>query len=328
MSYLQAFLISLVVTVLLGRALIPLLRRLKAGQSIKRDGPVWHMSKEGTPTMGGIMFIAGMLVAVTVTCIPFFRDGNYSALAMLAMSLIYGAIGFFDDYMKVRHHHNEGLKAGQKFILQLAVAVAFVLLLRYLGFLSPNLYIPFVGATIPLPEAVYVIFAAFVIVGTVNSVNLTDGVDGLVTGVTLPVAVCFFALAALWKMESQAIFAAALTAGLLGFLIFNFHPAKVFMGDTGSLFLGGAVSALAFALDMPLVLIPLGLVYICETLSDILQVGYFKLTHGKRIFKMAPIHHHFEKCGWSEIKVFAVFSGVSLALAVITFFCVRSRYGL
>ena len=278
--------------------------------------------------MGGIMFIAGMLVAVTVTCIPFFRGGNYSALAMLAMSLIYGAIGFFDDYMKVRHHHNEGLKAGQKFILQLAVAVAFVLLLRYLGFLSPNLYIPFVGATIPLPEAVYVIFAAFVIVGTVNSVNLTDGVDGLVTGVTLPVAVCFFALAALWKMESQAIFAAALTAGLLGFLIFNFHPAKVFMGDTGSLFLGGAVSALAFALDMPLVLIPLGLVYICETLSDILQVGYFKLTHGKRIFKMAPIHHHFEKCGWSEIKVFAVFSGVSLALAVITFFCVRSRYGL
>ena len=328
MRYLQAFLISLVLTALLGRVLIPVLRRLKAGQSIKRDGPVWHMSKEGTPTMGGIMFIAGMLVAVTVTCIPFFRGGNYSALAMLAMSLIYGAIGFFDDYMKVRHHHNEGLKAGQKFILQLAVAVAFVLLLRYLGFLSPNLYIPFVGATIPLPEAVYVIFAAFVIVGTVNSVNLTDGVDGLVTGVTLPVAVCFFALAALWKMESQAIFAAALTAGLLGFLIFNFHPAKVFMGDTGSLFLGGAVSALAFALDMPLVLIPLGLVYICETLSDILQVGYFKLTHGKRIFKMAPIHHHFEKCGWSEIMVFAVFSGVSLALAVITFFCVRSRYGL
>ena len=328
MRYLQAFLISLVLTALLGRVLIPALRRLKAGQSIKRDGPVWHMSKEGTPTMGGIMFIAGMLVAVLVTCIPFFRGGNFSALAMLAMSLIYGAIGFFDDYMKVRRHHNEGLKAGQKFILQLAVAVAFVLLLRYLGFLSPNLYVPFVGATIPLPEAVYVIFAAFVIVGTVNSVNLTDGVDGLVTGVTLPVAVCFFALAALWKMESQAVFAAALTAGLLGFLIFNFHPAKVFMGDTGSLFLGGAVSALAFALDMPLVLIPLGLVYICETLSDILQVGYFKLTHGKRIFKMAPIHHHFEKCGWSEIKVFAVFSGVSLVLAVVTFFCVRSRYGL
>ena len=328
MRYLQAFLVSLVATVLLGRVLIPALRRLKAGQSIKRDGPVWHMSKEGTPTMGGLMFIAGILLAVLVTCIPFFRSGNWSALAMLAISLVYGAIGLFDDYMKVRHHHNEGLKAGQKFILQLAAAAAFVLLLRYLGFLSPNLYVPFAGVTIPLPEAVYVIFAAFVIVGTVNSVNLTDGVDGLVTGVTLPVALCFFALAALWKMESQAVFAAALTAGLIGFLVFNFHPAKVFMGDTGSLFLGGAVAALAFALDMPLVLIPLGVVYICETLSDILQVLYFKITHGKRIFKMAPIHHHFEKCGWSEIKVFAVFSGVSLVLAVVTFFCVRSRYGL
>jgi phospho-N-acetylmuramoyl-pentapeptide-transferase len=328
MSYLQAFLISLVATVLLGRLLIPVLRRLKAGQSIKRDGPVWHLSKEGTPTMGGIMFILGMILAVGIAAFPQYRSGNWSAPAMLALSLIYGAIGFFDDYMKVKHHHNEGLKAGQKFILQLAVAVAFVLLLRYLGFLSPNLYVPFVGVTVPIPEAVYVIFAAFVIVGTVNSVNLTDGVDGLVTGVTLPVAVCFFALAALWKMESQAIFAAALTAGLIGFLIYNFHPAKVFMGDTGSLFLGGAVSALAFALDMPLVLVPLGLVYICETLSDIIQVLYFKLTHGKRIFKMAPIHHHFEKCGWSEIKVFAVFSGVSLILAVVTFLCVRSRYGL
>ena len=328
MRYLQAFLISLVATVLLGRLLIPVLRRLKAGQSIKRDGPVWHMSKEGTPTMGGIMFIAGMLIALLASGIPLLRAGNWSWAAMMALSLIYGAIGFVDDYMKVRHHHNEGLKGRQKFLLQLAVAVAFILLLRYLGFLSPNLYVPFAGVTIPLPEAVYVIFAAFVIVGAVNGVNLTDGVDGLVTGVTLPTAICFFGLAAAWKMEAQGMFAAALTAGLLGFLVFNFHPAKVFMGDTGSLFLGGAVCALAFALDMPLILIPLGFVYICEALSDILQVGYFKLTHGKRIFKMAPIHHHFEKCGWSEIKVFAVFSGVSLVLAVITFLCVRSRYGL
>ncbi len=328
MRYLQAFLVSLVATVLLGRVLIPALRRLKAGQSIKRDGPVWHMSKEGTPTMGGLMFIAGILLAVLVTCIPFFRSGNWSAMAMLAISLIYGAIGFFDDYMKVRHHHNEGLKAGQKFILQLAAAVAFVLLLRYLGFLSPNLYVPFFGVTLPLPEPVYVIFAAFVILGTVNSVNLTDGVDGLVSGVSLPVLVCLFALAALWGKTSQALFAAAAAAGLVGFLFFNFHPAKVFMGDTGSLFLGGAICALAFSLDMPLVLVPLGIVYICEALSDIIQVLYFKLSHGKRVFKMAPIHHHFEKCGWSEVKVFAVFTGVSLAFALLTFFCVRSRYGL
>ena len=328
MRYLQAFLISLVVTVLAGRLLIPLLRRLKAGQSIKRDGPVWHMSKEGTPTMGGLIFMAGILCAVLVTGVRDFRAGHWNALAILGFSLVQGAIGFFDDYMKVKHHHNEGLRASQKFLLQLAVAVAFILLLRYLGALSPNLYVPFLDVTLPLPEPLYVIFAAFVILGTVNGVNITDGVDGLVTGVSLPVALCLGALAVLWGREPQGLFAAALTAGLLGFLVYNFHPAKVFMGDTGSLFLGGAVCALAFSLDMPLILVPLGLVYICEVLSDILQVAYFKLTHGKRIFKMAPIHHHFEKCGWSEIKVFAVFSGVSLALALLTFFCVRSRYGL
>ncbi|MBR4691483.1 MAG: phospho-N-acetylmuramoyl-pentapeptide-transferase [Oscillospiraceae bacterium] len=328
MRYLQAFLISLVVTVLAGRVCIPLLRRLKAGQSIKRDGPVWHMSKEGTPTMGGIIFIAGILCAVLVTGVRDFREGNWSAPAMLAISLIYGAIGFIDDYMKVKRRHNEGLKGRQKFLLQLAAAVAFILLLRYMGFLSPNLYVPFLGVTLPLPEPVYVVFAAFVMVGTVNSVNLTDGVDGLVSGVSLPVAACLCALAAAWGRDAQGLFAAALAAGLLGFLVFNFHPAKVFMGDTGSLFLGGAICALAFGLDIPLILVPLGVVYICEALSDIIQVLYFKLSHGKRIFKMAPIHHHFEKCGWSEVKIFAVFSGVTLSLALLTFFCVRSRYGL
>ena len=328
MRILLAFLLSLAVTVAMGFVFIPMLRRLKAGQSIKRDGPVWHLSKEGTPTMGGILFITGILCAVLVLGFPEFRGGKYSALSMLAFSLIQGGIGFFDDFMKIRHHANEGLKGTQKFLLQLAVAVAFILLLRYLHFLSPNLYVPFAGVTLPLPEPLYVIFAAFVIVGTVNSVNLTDGVDGLVSGVTLPVALCFCALAAVWHETPQSLFAAALAGGLVGFLFFNFHPAKVFMGDTGSLFLGGAVCALAFAMDMPLILVPLGIVYICEALSDILQVGYFKLTHGKRIFKMAPIHHHFEKCGWSEKKVFAFFSGVSLFFALLTFLGVYSRYGL
>ncbi len=323
-----AFLISLGVTVIMGFVMIPVLRRLKAGQSIKRDGPVWHMSKEGTPTMGGILFIAGIFCAVLIAGIPDLRAGNHSALTMLIFSLIQGAIGFCDDYMKVRHRQNEGLKGYQKFLLQLAVAVAFIVLMRYLGFLSPNLYVPFAGTTLPLPEPLYVVFAAFVIVGTVNAVNLTDGVDGLVSGVSLPVALCFAALAAVWGMTARSIFAAALAAGLVGFLFFNFHPAKVFMGDTGSLFLGGAVCALAFSMDMPLVLVPLGIVYICEALSDIIQVGYFKLSHGKRVFKMAPIHHHFEKCGWSEIKVFCVFSGVSLLFALLTFLGVRGRYGL
>ena len=325
---LAAFVISLAVTLIVGRFLIPFLRRVKAGQSIKRDGPVWHMSKEGTPTMGGLMFIAGMLAAVLIACIREMREGEWSAPAMLLFAMVQGAIGFTDDLEKIRKHGNQGLTGWQKSMLQLAVAVAFVLLLRYIGYLSPNLYIPFFNTVIPLPEPVYVAFCAFVILGTVNAVNLTDGVDGLVSGVSLPVAVCFAVLAITWRMEPQSIFAADLAAGLIGFLVYNRHPAKVFMGDTGSLFLGGAICALAFAMDMPLALVPLGIVYIAEAMSDILQVGYFKLTHGKRIFKMAPIHHHFEKCGWSEWKVFWVFSSVSLAFALLTWLCLRGRYGL
>ena len=323
MRYLQAFLISLVITVLAGKAVIPVLRRLKAGQSIKRNGPVWHMSKEGTPTMGGVMFIVGIFCAMVVTAI---LEKDWSGLAMFAFALIYGLIGFIDDYQKVRHHQNDGLTGWQKLILQLVVALAFLLLMRYIGYLTPNLYVPFFDVYWPLPEPLYMGLMAFAIVGCVNAVNLTDGVDGLVSGVSLPVAACFCALAIVWKEPTQGAFAAALAAGLIGFLVYNFHPAKVFMGDTGSLFLGGAVCALAFSMDMPLALIPLGIVYIIEALSDIIQVGYFKLSHGKRVFKMAPIHHHFEKCGWSEIKVFSVFSGVSLLFAVLTLIGMVSRY--
>ena len=325
---LLAFGISLAVTLTVGLFLIPLLRRLKAGQSIKRDGPVWHLSKEGTPTMGGLMFITGMLAAVLLAALGEMRRGDWSAPAMLGFALIQGAIGFTDDLEKIRKKGNQGLTGWQKSLLQLAVAIVFILLLRYIGYLSPNLYIPFTHRILPLPEPVYVAFSAFVILGTVNAVNLTDGVDGLVSGVTLPVALSLFALAFTWGMEPQAIFAAALAAGLIGFLCYNFHPAKVFMGDTGSLFLGGAVCALAYAMDMPLALVPLGIVYIAEAMSDIIQVAYFKLTHGKRIFKMAPIHHHFEKSGWSEVKVFWVFTGVSALFALLTWLGLRGRYGL
>jgi len=322
-----SFAISFVVTVALGFVLIPMLRSLKAGQSIKRDGPIWHISKEGTPTMGGFMFIIAMLVVTVIFGIRYKDNGGPVLAAMFIFALVYGIIGFIDDFTKVKHKGNQGLTALQKFLLQLVVAVAFVLLLRYLGYLTPNLYVPFVNVTIPLPEVVYLIFAAFVIVGCVNSVNLTDGVDGLVSGVSIPVALFFIAAAWMWGMEVQGIFAASLLGGLAGFLVFNFNPAKVFMGDTGSLFLGGAVCGMAFALDMPLILVPLGIVYIAETLSDIIQVLYFKATHGKRFFKMAPLHHHFEKCGWSEKKVFAVFTTVSLIFAVISMLGVMNRYG-
>ena len=322
----SAALISLAVTLLVGKFLIPMLRALKAGQSIKEIGPTWHQSKQGTPTMGGIMFIVGILAAVVISGWQNMLSGDFTHLYIFLFALVFGIIGFIDDYQKVVHHRNTGLTAPQKFVLQLAAAIAFLCLMRYIGVLTPNLYIPFFQTHIVLPWVVYLIFAAFVIVGTVNAVNITDGVDGLASAVTLPVGAFFTVIAVLWANRSVGIFAAALLGGLLGFLLYNHYPAQVFMGDTGSLFLGGAVAAMAFACDMPLVLILVGFVYICETMSDIIQVGYFKLTHGKRIFKMAPLHHHFEMCGWSEKKVVAVFGFVSLLFCVLAYLGVYQRY--
>ena len=209
-----------------------------------------------------------------------------------------------------------------------AAALVFVLLMREIGFVTSDLYIPFFNVTVYMPEWLYFIFAAFVIVGTVNAVNITDGIDGLSSSVTVPVAVFFAVLGGMWQGFGQlGVFAGALVGGLLGFLCYNHYPAKVFMGDTGSLFLGGAVAALAFAYDMPLILLLVGFVYLCETLSDIIQVTYFKLTHGKRIFKMAPLHHHFEMCGWKETKIVAVFASVSALFCVLAYLGVMDRFG-
>ena len=242
---------------------------------------------------------------------------------------MFGVIGYIDDYQKVKHHQNTGLTAPQKFILQLAAAVAFLCLMRYEGMLSPNLYIPFFNTHIVMNWVVYMIFAAFVIVGTVNAVNITDGLDGLSSSVTLPVALFFAVMGAVWGGFTQlGVFAGAMFGGLLGFLYYNHYPAKVFMGDTGSLFLGGAVAALAFAYDMPLILLLVGFVYLCETLSDIIQVAYFKATHGKRIFKMAPLHHHFEMCGWNEKKIVAVFTVVSALMCLLAYWGVADRFSL
>ena len=242
---------------------------------------------------------------------------------------MFGVIGYIDDYQKVKHHQNTGLTAPQKFILQLAAAVAFLCLMRYEGMLSPNLYIPFFNTHIVMNWVVYMIFAAFVIVGTVNAVNITDGLDGLSSSVTLPVALFFAVMGAVWGGFTQlGVFAGAMFGGLLGFLYYNHYPAKVFMGDTGSLFLGGAIAALAFAYDMPLILLLVGFVYLCETLSDIIQVAYFKATHGKRIFKMAPLHHHFEMCGWNEKKIVAVFTAVSALMCLLAYWGVVDRFSL
>ncbi len=319
MSIFITILAAFAVTALLGLAVIPMLRAMKAGQSIREIGPAWHNTKAGTPTMGGIMFIAAALICVLVGGWAAMKAGTYEHLMVLGFSLVFGAIGFVDDFVKVKLKRNLGLTALQKLVLQLAAAAGYLALLRWNGNLSTDLLIPFVGMRLHLNWIVYLLFAMFVIVGCVNAVNLTDGVDGLASGVTVPVMI-FFAFVA-WSQGNTtlALFPAAILGGLLGFLCYNFHPAKVFMGDTGSLFLGGAVCGMAFALDMPLYLILVGIVYIIEAVSVILQVGYFKLTHGKRIFRMTPIHHHFEMGGWSEVKIFCVFTGVTAVMCVIAF---------
>ena len=326
MEMIVACVLSFAVTALLGwKVILPALRRLKAGQEIREVGPKWHATKAGTPTMGGLMFIAGTAVAILAAGWQGMMAGDLSHIYVFLFALIFGIIGFLDDYEKVKHHQNLGLTALQKFLLQLAAAILFLMLMRYEGRLSPDLYVPFLNVSIHLSWPLYMAFAAFVVVGTVNAVNLTDGLDGLATSVTIPVALFFVSAATWWGYTQMGVFAAALLGGLLAFLLFNAHPAKVFMGDTGSLFLGGAVAGMAFAFDLPLVLIFVGIIYIVETLSDIIQVTYFKLTHGKRIFKMAPIHHHFEMCGWSEIKIVTVFTAVSILFCALALFGVMNR---
>ena len=244
MKIIIACILSFAVSAITGKFLVPKLRALKAGQSIREDGPTWHAGKAGTPTMGGLMFILGIFVAIFICGFPGMLRGDCKHLYIFAFALIFGVIGFLDDYEKVKHKQNLGLTAIQKFLLQLAAAIAFLTLMRFEGMLTPNLYVPFWGTHLILSWPVYMIFAAFVIVGTVNAVNITDGIDGLAGSVTVPVGLFFSMLAFWWQgYEQLGVYAAALVGGLLGFLIYNFHPAKVFMGDTGSLFLGGTVAA-------------------------------------------------------------------------------------
>ena len=300
-----------------GLLLLPVLRALKAGQSIREVGPTWHNYKAGTPMMGGLMFIFAAIVCLVVNV---FTMQSYTALFTLGLALCFGLIGFLDDFTKLKYKRNLGLTSAQKAMLQAAVSALYLYLLYKQAALSCEVYIPFVGVSFPVHPLVYIFFAMFVMVGTVNAVNITDGVDGLCGTVTIPVMVFFIAAAVAKNMLDLALVPAALLGGLIAYLFYNWHPAKVFMGDTGSLFLGGIVCGLAFALDMPLILVLVGFVYFMETLSVILQVGYFKLTHGKRIFKMAPIHHHFEMSGWKEEKIVLVFAGVTAVLCLLAWF--------
>lgn len=304
----------------LGKVLIPFLRKLKYGQTILGDVE-WHKVKQGTPVMGGIMFIISSVVT-TVLCVLLYyitsKEGDFpieSSLATikvfagLIMAFLYGSIGFIDDYIKVVKKRNLGLTAIQKLVLQFAIAIAYLVTLAMAGD-DTSTIIPFVGS-VNLGVAYYVI-AAVVIVGIVNATNLTDGIDGLCSSVTFFVCIFMMMICSILGVLSMSIMAAAMAGGCIGFLLWNFHPAKVFMGDTGSLYLGGMICALAFGVDLPILLIPMGIIYIAEMFSVILQVSYFKITKGKRLFKMSPIHHHFEKSGWSEVKIGMVFSFVTV----------------
>ena len=315
---------SAVFTGVIGYFLLPVLRALKAGQSIREIGPTWHNNKAGTPMMGGLMFIISAVLCLLLS-LPFVEEKT--AFYVLGLGLCFGLVGFLDDFFKLKFKRNLGLTAIQKAMLQMAVSALYLYLLYLEGSMTSNLYIPFVNKAVSIHPMAYIFFAMFVIVGCVNAVNLTDGIDGLCGSVTIPVMAFFTVAAVAMKKWDLALLPAAMVGGLIAYLFYNWHPAKVFMGDTGSLFLGGIVCGMAFALDMPLVLILVGFVYIVETLSVILQVGYFKLTHGKRIFKMAPIHHHFEMCGWKEVKIVLIFTAVTAAFCVVAWFGVAGHIG-
>ncbi|MGD9473513.1 MAG: phospho-N-acetylmuramoyl-pentapeptide-transferase [Eubacteriaceae bacterium] len=316
-SGLLCLLLSFFLVYLLTPRFIPMLKRLKFGQAIREEGPQSHLAKSGTPTMGGIVIIAGLVISVLVFSL---LTGMVEALPV-AMVLYFGAIGFVDDYIKVVKKHNLGLRAWQKLLLQFVGALAFSLY----AYLSPEIgslmLIPFSGAIVDMGIAM-IPFTFFAIVAVVNAVNLTDGLDGLASGVTLIVAIFFFVIAALIGKIGMTIFIGSLMGALMGFLRYNSNPADIFMGDTGSMALGGAVIGMAIVLQMQWFVLIAGALFVIEALSVVIQVGYFKMTKGKRFFKMAPIHHHFELKGWSETRVVTVFwmvSGLFVTIAFLAF---------
>jgi len=325
LMYIVALLATFGITVLISRKLIPILKSRKMGQTILEIGPRWHKNKEGTPTMGGLAFIAAAVITGTAASVYLaFVDGIRSTLPFmftLAFGVIGGLIGCVDDTAKLRRKQNEGLTAPQKFLLQLIAAALYLLGMTLVCGIDTTLYIPFFAAEIDFGFFYYII-AILLLTGVDNAVNLTDGLDGLCSSVTLIVGLFFTAagyMNGLAEPDGDVILLGAVLIGACaGFLVYNFYPARVFMGDTGSLFLGALVVGGSFMIDNPLLVVVFGLVYIIETASVILQVGYFKLTHGKRLFKMAPIHHHFEKCGWSEIKIGIAASALTAVMAVVS----------
>ena len=313
-----ATLAAFTVTALLAKRFIPLLMSKKLGQPIKEIGPRWHKSKEGTPVMGGLFFIVGGAVAL---CVSFFiceKDQLVRIWITYLAAVLFGAIGMVDDLTKLLKHSNDGLKIHQKLLLQTLVAGIYLFAMAKLGYIYTSVYIPFLHTEIELGWAFFPLAIIFV-VGTDNAVNFTDGVDGLASGVTAVVCAFFAAAAIRESIPSAALISCAVFGGCVGFLVYNANPARIFMGDTGSLFLGGITVGLSFLIGSPLVIVICGIVYYVELITVALQIASFKL-FGKRIFPMTPIHHSFEMAGWSEKKIDFVFCSVTLALSLVAYF--------
>ncbi len=321
------YLISIIsvffLTAALTRYIIPKLKSMKVGQKILDIGPRWHKGKENTPTMGGIVFLFTVTIVCAILCIVAYFEYSIAYLQPLIFTLLFaianGAIGIVDDLTKLKKKQNEGLKPMQKVVLQVVFAAAYIALMRIYDLLDTRLYIPYFNIDVELGFAYY-FFAILVCLATVNCVNITDGIDGLASSVTMIVG-AFFAVAAFrYDAISTVILSGAISGVTLGFLVYNFYPAKIFMGDTGSLFLGGLVCGAAFMIDNPLIIVLVGFIYALEGLSDVLQWASYKFRNKKRIFKMAPIHHHFEQCGWSELKIVSVASIITLILCIVAYF--------
>ena len=316
----KILLITFAISVICGIITIPILKKLKIGQIERDDGPASHLKKQGTPTMGGIIMIVAIIIATVGACIFFSVTNNQELIKrlipLLIITIAFGMIGFIDDFKKLVLKNTDGLKPKYKMLGLLIIAVIYVLFLVYGFNLGTDTYIPIFKIYINIPVFLYIPLAVLVILSTTNAINLTDGVDGLASSVSCLIITCLTVIGISNQMYEVSIFGSIVIGATLGFLIFNLHPAKVFMGDTGSLMLGGVISSIALYLKMPLLLLVIAIIPVLETLSVIIQVAYFKKT-GNRIFKMAPLHHHFELSGWKESKVVIIFSLITLVLCII-----------
>lgn len=316
----KVLIIAFVVSIIMGFIIIPILKKRKVGQIERDDGPQSHLKKQGTPTMGGIIIIITMILVVIGTYAYLLVSGETDLanklIPILLLTIGFGLIGFIDDFKKLVLKNTEGLKPSYKMIGLLIISVAYVIYLVYGLKIETQTYIPIIKTYIDIPVFIYIPFAIIVILGATNAVNLTDGIDGLSSSVCAIIITCLAIIGISLQLYEVSIFASIVIGAILGFLMFNLHPAKVFMGDTGSLMLGGVISGLALYLEMPLLLLVIALIPVLETISVMIQVVYFKKT-GKRFFKMAPLHHHFELSGWKENKVVVVFSVVTLLLCII-----------